>query len=61
MTPEEFDNYVGAEVRLPYDGEMKTTRVRRRAKDVDGGLHGKGNSNSILDTHEYEVEFEDGH
>jgi len=60
VTPEEYDSYVGAEVNLPYDGEMKHARVRRRTRNIDGEVCGKANDNPLLDTRMYEVEFEDG-
>ena len=34
--------------------------VRRRKRDVKGNTIGRANSNPILDTRTYEVEFEDG-
>ena len=34
--------------------------VRRRKRDVEGNKIGRADSNPILDTRTYEVEFEDG-
>jgi len=31
-TPEEMDTYVGAQVKLPVDGEFRSTTVKRRAR-----------------------------
>lgn len=39
---------------------MLVGKVRRRARDDDGELTGTSNSNPILDTRTYEVEFDDG-
>ena len=60
VTPEDFDNYVGAEVNLPIGGTLRQGKVKRRARGVDGELHGTQNDNPILDTRTYEVEFPDG-
>jgi hypothetical protein len=60
VTPEQHDNYVGAEVNLQYGSKVQAGRVKRRARDAEGGLHGTANINPILDTRTYEVEFQDG-
>ena len=60
VTPEEQDNYVGAEVNLPIGGDMRSGRVIRRARNSDGELEGTANKNPILDTRTYTVEFPDG-
>ena len=60
VTPEEADNYVGAEVNLPLGGTVQAGRVIRRARDESGDLTGVRNENPILDTRTYEVEFPDG-
>ena len=59
---EEFDAYIGAQVVLPSkDGESQVlTKVISRKRDADGKVVGKGNSNPILDTRIYQVEFPDG-
>ncbi len=54
------DQYVGAEVTLPIGDKMLSAKVRRRKRAIDGSLVGKANSNPILDTRTYEVEFADG-
>ena len=61
MTPEEADNYVGASVTLPIEGDIRTCKVTRRARYRDGNLVGTSNQMPILDTRLYEVEFIDGH
>ena len=60
VTPEDFDNYVGAEVTLPLGGTMRAGKVKRRARDASGALFGTSNTNPILDTRTYQVEFLDG-
>ena len=60
VTPEEADNYVGAEVTIQHGGRMQVGKVKRRARDDDGELTGTSNPNPILDTRTYEVEFDDG-
>lgn len=56
-----YDKYIGAEVFLDdrNDGGAKAT-VKRRVRDPDGKLTGKAHRNPLLDTREYELEFEDG-
>lgn len=61
VTPEDADNYVGAIVTLPHDGEQVAGKVKRRAKDANGEPHGTANDIPTLDTRTYEVEFPDGH
>ena len=39
---------------------MRSGYVKRRARDAEGELFGTRNSNPILDTRSYEVEFPDG-
>ena len=59
-TPEVGDNLVGAKVVLPIEGEQRQGRVRRRKRGRDGQPIGRSNPNPILDSREYEVEFDDG-
>jgi hypothetical protein len=59
-TPEDLDNYVGAEVTLPIGGTMRMGKVKRRARNDDGEVHGTKNRNPILDTRTYDIEFPDG-
>ena len=60
VTPAEMDNYVGAQINIPYDGEIVTGTVKRRATESDGELRGTANDNPMLDTRMYEVEFGEG-
>ena len=60
VTPEDFDTYVGAEVNLPLYREQRLGKVTSSAQDSAGKLFGKANSNPILDTGIYQVEFPDG-
>ena len=47
VTPEEQDNYVGAEVNLPIGGTMKSGRDKQRARDSEGELVGTASNNPI--------------
>ena len=65
--PEEADdvnatNYVNMEVGLPRgpDGELHHARVKRRIVDEEGRPTGVAHTNQMLDTRQYEVEYEDG-
>jgi hypothetical protein len=60
FTPEAYDEYLLAEILLPHEGDFQTGRVRARVKDQNGLPVGRRNSNPLLDTREYEVEFPDG-
>ena len=60
VTPEVADSYVGAQVNLPIGGTTSEGTVKRRAWDTNGNLQGKADTNPILDTRTYEVEFSDG-
>ena len=57
VPPDTQDTYVGAEVNLSFGGTMRSGSVKRRARDAEGELFGTRNSNPILDTRSYEVEF----
>ena len=60
ITPEEVDNYIGAEIMISHGDTVAQGSVRRRKLDVEGNTIGRANSNTILYTQTYEVEFEDG-
>jgi hypothetical protein len=63
-TPEiEDDTYLKMELALPRDGQedMKFARVKKRTRDAEGNPIGTANSNPILDTRMFDVEFEDGY
>jgi Reverse transcriptase (RNA-dependent DNA polymerase) len=58
--PEGYDGYITAQVLLPKGEEFKIGTVVKRRLDDDGKPIGTSNSNPILDSREYEVEFDDG-
>ena len=60
ITPEQGDEYVGAEVKLTHNGIEQNARVIKRRRGEHGQLQGTRNENPILDTRTYEVEFPDG-
>ena len=56
-----LDQYIGAEVILDEDNPSNLATVKSRViRDFNGRLVGKGHTNPLLDTREYEVEFMDG-
>ena len=59
--PEVFDAYLRAEVLLPKGDSLVTGTVVGRKRDMDGNPIGRRNSNPILDSRVYDVQFPDGH
>jgi hypothetical protein len=55
-----YDQYVGSHVRVPIGDEIRSGKVVRRKRDLDGTVRGQANTNSMLDTRNYEIEFHDG-
>ena len=55
-----YDQYIGAEVTLPVGDQMRSAKVRSRKRSVDGKLVGRANTNPILDTRMYNIEYSDG-
>jgi hypothetical protein len=55
-----YDQYFGAHVRLPIGDEIRSGKVVRRKRELDGTVRGRANANSMLDTRTYEIEFPDG-
>ena len=60
VTEETGDQYIGAEVSLPKNGQLHTRKVIRRQCNDCGDLIGKANQNPILDTRSYQVQFPGG-
>ena len=60
ITPEVMENYIGVEIIISHGDTVAQGSVRRRKRDMEGNTIGRANSNPILDTRTYEVEFEDG-
>ena len=58
-TPEAYDKYLTTEVKLANMGTLQKGTVMRRKRDADGNPVGRSHTNPLLDTHEYEVEFQD--
>jgi hypothetical protein len=56
-----YDQYVGAHVRVPIGDEIIYGKVLRRKRELDGTVRGRANSNPMLDTRNYEIDFPDGH
>ena len=61
-TPDSFDGYLSMEVGMPReeDGAIEHAIVKRRAVDSLGQPVGVANSNPLLDTREYDIEYSDG-
>ena len=55
-----FDQYLNSRVLLPTQGTHQTGKVVRRKRNRDGMEVGRANTNPILDTREYVVQFPDG-
>ena len=60
VTPSTQDNYVGDKVNLSFGGTMHSRCVKQQATDAEGELFDTRNSNPILITCSYEVEFPNG-
>jgi hypothetical protein len=58
---ENYDQYSGAQVRLPFGDEIRSGKFMRPNRELDGTVKGISNAiyNSMLDTMAYEIEFPD--
>ena len=57
----QLDNLIGATIKMETpEGNVKTGTVKKRAVDDNGRGVGTHNGNSLLDSRQYEIEFEDG-
>jgi hypothetical protein len=54
-----YETCVGARVRVPIGDEIQSGKVVRSKCGLDGTVRGRTNSNSMLDTRTYEIEFPD--
>jgi hypothetical protein len=50
-----YDQYVGTQVRVPIGDEIRTGKVMRSKRELDGTVKGRANGNSILDTRTYAI------
>jgi hypothetical protein len=55
-----YDQYVGAQVRLPIGSEIRSGKVMMRKRQLDGTWKGLTNVNPMLESRTYEIEFPDG-
>jgi hypothetical protein len=55
-----YDQYVGAQVRVPIGGDIRSGKVMRRNRELDWTWKARANTNSMLDCRTYEIEFPDG-
>jgi hypothetical protein len=54
---DKYDQYVGAHVRVPTGDEIRSGKVVRSKRELDGTMRGQANANSMLDTRTYEMSF----
>ena len=54
------DEHIGQQVLLPQNDQMVLSKIIKRKRNADGSLVGTKNSNPILDSRIYEVEYPDG-
>jgi hypothetical protein len=55
-----YDKYVGAHVRVPIGDDIRSGKVVRHTRELDGTVRGRATANPMLDTRTYEIEFLDG-
>jgi hypothetical protein len=55
-----YDQYVGAQFRVPLGDDIRSGKVMRRKRSLGGTVKERANANAMLDTRTYEVEFPDG-
>jgi hypothetical protein len=55
-----YDQYAGAKVRVPIGGEIRSGKVMRLKRELDGAWKGRAHANFMLDSRTYEIEFSDG-
>jgi hypothetical protein len=55
-----YDQYGGAQVRVPIGDEIRTGKVMRRTYAIDRTVKGSANAHVMLDTKTYETELPDG-
>ena len=61
MDYEDYDKYIGAVVMMDVPGErLRRATVKRRVKNNDGTSAGTHHRNPLMDTREYELEYDDG-
>ncbi len=60
-TPEAYDALISAELMLPKGDILLPAKVMSRKRDENGNPIGVSNTNPILDTRVYEVQFSDGY
>jgi hypothetical protein len=50
-----YDQYVGARVRVPIGDEIRSGKVLRRKRELDGTVMVQANANPMIDTRTYEI------
>jgi len=59
-TDDTYDSYLGAELLVPHGDTYISGRVMKRIRDDEGNPIGQRHQNPLLDTRQYEVQFQDG-
>ena len=59
-TAESYDECLTAQVIIPLAGELTKGKILKRKRDQDGNPTDVRNTNPILDTRQYEIEFPNG-
>ena len=58
---ESYDKYIGAEVMIDVPGEgASRVTINRRVENANGKKAVRYHRNPLMDTHEYELEYDDG-
>jgi hypothetical protein len=60
FTPEAYDALISAELMLPKGDVLSPVKVVNRKRDANGNLIGIANTNPIIDTWIYKVQFPGG-
>jgi hypothetical protein len=55
-----YDQYVGSQVRVPIGGKIRSGKVMRRKRELDGTWKGRANVKPMMDSRTYEIEFLNG-
>jgi hypothetical protein len=55
-----YDQYVHDQVRVPIGDEIRSGKIVRRNRELDGTVKGIATANSMVDTRTYEIKLPDG-
>ena len=60
ITPEAIEKYIGEDIMISNGDTVSQGSIRSRKCNVEVNTISRANSNPILDTQTYEVDFDDG-